>query len=117
MPRRRSAPSLAAPAALACLLFVVGLAGAWMLGARDFAALTAIKPRPNATAGEGAASAGAAPPSGAGMLVFELGDGVTCRYRPFDNVTGWMGSDSYAECAHSLRQRTGGPRPFTWGRQ
>ena len=73
---------------------------------------------------EGAVAAfGTKPPtdqpkiSTAGRLVYELPDGETCTYVPFDNVTEWMGEPTTTMCESTVRKlRAAKTTDFSWGR-
>ena len=55
--------------------------------------------------------------STAGRLVYELPDGESCTYIPFDNVTEWVGEPTTTMCESVARKlRTSKTTDFSWGR-
>jgi hypothetical protein len=55
-------------------------------------------------------------PDRPGQIVHELPDGLSCRFLPFDNITGWFELDKVGPCEDDSQKRVEAPpRQFKWG--
>ena len=116
-----------AAALLACLTFIALVGIGWLLGTRTPTlpnkkpGITTEQSQKKEAAKQAASTDGSAAsidmsdPTG-GRIIYELPDGLSCLYVPFDNVTERMGEPMMAICEDTARKQRRPMGTFSWGR-
>jgi len=116
-----------AAALLACLIFVAVVGIGWLLGTKP-PSPPAKKPATateesqkkkgpkRALVNDGNVTIIELRDPTSGRIVYELPDGLSCLYVPFDNVSQWMGEPVTAVCEDTARKQRRPTTTFSWGR-